>query len=137
VIAEGNQVSIHYKLTADGEAIEDSHGSEPLSYTQGGGQILPALEDALTGLAEGDSKEVTLAAADGYGEIDPAALQEVPIDQIPEGAREVGAQLQAEGYNGPIFVKEVRDDVIIVDFNHPLAGKELVFAIEIVSVAAD
>ena len=135
MIAEGKQVSFHYVLTTDGQEVENSKGSEPLTYVHGGGQIQPALEAAMVGMAIGDTKEVSLAAADAYGEKDPSALQEVPVDQIPEEARQVGMALQSEGYNGPIMVTEVREDVVVLDFNHPLAGQDLVFAVEVVSIA--
>ncbi len=134
MIAKDKHVSFHYILTADGQVIENSRGSEPLTYIHGGGQILPALEAQMEGMVPGDTREVELAAGDAYGEVNPEALQEVPIEQIPEGARQVGAPLQAEGHNGMILVKEVRDDVVVLDFNHPLAGKDLVFDIEIVGV---
>jgi FKBP-type peptidyl-prolyl cis-trans isomerase 2 len=134
VITQGSEVSFFYTLSSGGEQIESNKGSEPLTYTQGEGQILPKLEAELEGLAAGDNKEVALAAVDAYGEIDPEAIQEVPIDQIPEPAREVGAQLQAQGYGGPIIVSEVREDIIVLDFNHPMAGKDLVFEVEIADV---
>ena len=134
MIAQGSQVSFFYTLSSEGEEIESNKNHEPMTYTQGEGQILPKLEAELEGLKAGDSKEVSLDAADAYGEVDPGKFQEVPAEQIPEPARKVGAQLQAEGYNGPIFVKEVKDNVIVLDFNHPMAGKDLVFAIEIVDV---
>ena len=136
VIQEGSQVSFNYTLTSDGEQVESNKGQEPLTYTQGGGQILPALEAELVGLAVGDTKEVSLAAADAYGEIDPGAIQEVPLDKIPEAARYEGAMLQAEGVPTPIRVTEVKEEVIVVDFNHPMAGTDLVFDIEIMAVEA-
>jgi FKBP-type peptidyl-prolyl cis-trans isomerase SlyD len=134
VIANGNEVSFFYTLSSDGEQIETNKGGEPLTYTQGAGQILPKLEAELEGLKSGDVTEVSLVAADAYGEVDPAAFQEVPIDQIPEQARVVGTQLEAQNYPGPIEVSEVREDIIVLDLNHPMAGMDLVFDIEIVEV---
>ena len=134
MIAEGTVVSFFYTLSSNGEQIESNKGGEPLTYVQGGGQLLPKLEEALAGLSAGDSKEVSLAAADAYGESDPQAIQEVPLEQIPEEAREVGPLLQAEGVPTPIRITEIREDVVVVDFNHPMAGKDLVFAVEIVDV---
>jgi FKBP-type peptidyl-prolyl cis-trans isomerase 2 len=135
VITQGSEVSFFYTLSSGGEQIESNKGSSPLTYTQGGGQILPKLEAELEGLKAGDEKEVALNAADAYGEVDPEKLKEVPAEQIPEAARQVGAALQAEGYGGPIVVSEIREEVIVLDFNHPMAGKDLVFAVEIVEVA--
>jgi FKBP-type peptidyl-prolyl cis-trans isomerase SlyD len=136
VISDGKQVSFFYKLTVDGEVIEDNNDLEPLVYLQGGEQILPALEAGLEGMAAGDKKTITLAAADAYGERDATAIQEIPIDQVPEEAREVGMALQAQGRPGPILVTEVREDVVVLDFNHPLAGKELTFDVTIADVSA-
>lgn len=134
MVEDGKQVSFNYALSTDGEQIESNVGREPLTYTQGGGQILPALESKLAGLAVGDKKTVELAATDAYGEIDQESFREVPIDQIPEESREVGAVLQAEGFPAPIRVTEVREEVVVLDFNHPLAGKDLVFAVEILAI---
>lgn len=137
-IKEGSEVGIEYTLTLNDGTVADSNvGQEPLVYTQGGGQILPALEQALEGLAPGDSKQVDLEAAEGYGEVNPQAYQNVPIDQIPEQSREVGAVLIASSPDGrqqQIRIHEVQDDAVVVDFNHPLAGKDLSFAIKVVSV---
>ena len=136
VIVEGSQVSFNYTLTSNGEEIESNKGQEPLTYTQGGGQILPALEAELAGLAVGDTKEVSLEAADAYGEVNQEAIEDIPLDRIPEEARFEGAMLQAEGVPTPIRVTEVREQVVVVDFNHPMAGKDLVFDVEIVAVEA-
>lgn len=123
-----------YTLTVDGEVLQSNTGDDPLVYTQGGGQILPALEAELAGMSAGDQKSVNLDAANGYGEVDGAAFQEVPLDQIPEQAREVGTMLRAEGHAGPIRVAEIKEETVVLDFNHPLAGKALTFDITIVSV---
>jgi len=134
MIEAGKLVSFHYTLSSEGEAVENNRNGEPLQYVHGGGQILPKLEEALDGLAEGDEKTVDLSAADGYGEVNPDAVIEVPTEQIPEGAREVGAMLQSPDHNGPIRVAELKDEVIVLDFNHPMAGKPLTFDITVVAV---
>ena len=133
-IEDGSQVSITYTLTVEGEVVQSNDGQDPVVYTQGGGQILPALEAELVGMTAGQSKTVNLDAAHGYGEVDEAAFQEVPLEQIPEPAREVGTMLQAEGHPGPIRVAEIREDLVVLDFNHPLAGKDLTFDVVVVSV---
>lgn len=135
-IAAGSQVTFTYTLSSEGEVLETNVEAEPLVYTQGGGEILPALEAELVGLSAGDKKTVNLVAADAYGEIRQESMQEVPLDQLPEAARQVGAMLQAPGFPGPIRVAEVRESVAVLDFNHPLAGKDLTFDIVIVAVAA-
>jgi len=135
VIGEGTTVGFEYTLSlSDGTVVESNVGGDAFSYTQGGGQILPALEAALTGLAVNDTKQVTLEPGDAYGDVNPEAFQEIPIAQIPEEARVVDTILGAEGYEGPIRVHEIREDIVILDFNNPLAGKTLTFDIKIVSL---
>lgn len=134
MIEAGKQVSFTYTLSVDGAEVESNKGQEPLTYIQGGGQILPALEAELAELGAGDSKEVALVAADAYGEVEPGAIQEVPLEQIPEDARKVGAMLQAQGVPTPIRVTEVREEVVVIDLNHPMAGKDLVFEVEIIAI---
>lgn len=135
VIGEGTTVGFEYTLSLDdGTVVESNVGDDPFTYTQGGGQILPALEEALVGLAVEDTKEVTLEPADAYGEVSPEAFQEIPIDQVPEEARVVGTVLGVQGYEGPIRVHEVREEIVVLDFNNPLAGQTLTFDIRIVSI---
>ncbi len=105
-------------------------------YIQGGGQILPALEAELEGMSAGQEKSVSLTAANAYGEVRQDAFQEIPLDQLPDGARGKGAMLQAQGFPGPIRVSEIKEEVAVLDFNHPLAGKDITFDILIVAVEA-
>ncbi len=137
-VAEGREVGIRYTVILDNGSIADTNeDGEPLTFTQGSGQILPALEAAIAGLSVGDRKEVKLAAKDAYGEIREDMLKEIPIDRIPEASREVDAVLQATRFDGqkqPVRVAEVREEIIILDFNHPLAGEDLTFDIEVLSI---
>jgi FKBP-type peptidyl-prolyl cis-trans isomerase 2 len=135
VIETGKTVGFEYTLSlSDGTVVESNVGGDAFSYVHGERQILPALEEALVGLAVDDTKQVTLEPDDAYGEVNPEAFQEVPIAQIPEDARVAGTILGAEGYDGPIRVHEVRDDTIVLDFNSLLAGKTLTFDIRIISL---
>jgi FKBP-type peptidyl-prolyl cis-trans isomerase 2 len=140
VITEGSKVSLEYSLTLeDGEAIDGNTGAgqEPLVYTQGNSEILPALEAELDGLAQGDQKQVTLQPDQAYGEVDPAAFQEVPLEQIPEDARRQGQLLVMQDQQGnrqQIRVSEIREESAVLDLNHPLAGKTLHFDVKIVDV---
>lgn len=135
MIEAGRTVGFEYTLTlADGSVVQSNKDSEPLTYVHGDNQILPALERQLEGLQVDERKEVTLAASDAYGDVRPDAFREVPSDQIPQDARRVGAQLSAQGYEGPIRVHEVKDETVVLDFNHPLAGKSLTFDIRVVSI---
>ncbi len=136
MIEDGRQVSMTYTLTIEGEAVQSNTAEDPLVYLQGGGLILPALEKELLGMTAGDQKTVHLDAADGYGEVDQTAFREVPLDRIPEQARQVGTMLRAEGRAAPIRVAEINEDGAVLDFNHPLAGKNLQFDVTIVSVQA-
>jgi FKBP-type peptidyl-prolyl cis-trans isomerase 2 len=138
MIADGSKVSIEYTLKLDDGSTADTNvGGDPLVYEQGKGQILPALEKELAGLSVDDTKKVNLSAKDGYGEIDPAAIQKVPASAIPEEARKAGAQLVAQdpaGQQRPVRVQAVEGDQVVVDMNHPLAGKALHFDVKILAI---
>lgn len=135
MIETGKTVEFEYTLSLrDGSVVQSNAGGEPFQYVHGENQILPALEAELHGLEVDEEKEVELAASDAYGELNPDAFQEVALGQIPEGARRVGAELRAEGFEGPIRVEEVRDETVLLNFNHPLAGKALTFNIKVLSI---
>ena len=139
MIGENSVVSMHYKLTDnDGNVIDSSEGMEPLTYLQGAGNIIPGLEKALVGKVENDSLTVKVSPAEGYGEIIQELVEEVPkvafqgVDTI-----EAGMSFEAQDPNGQmqrIVVKKVEGDVVTVDANHPLAGMELNFDVNIVNV---
>jgi FKBP-type peptidyl-prolyl cis-trans isomerase SlyD len=137
-VSEGKSISMEYTLTLENKEVLDSNvGGEPLTFTQGSHQIIPGLETALDGMKAGDSKQVTVAPEEGYGKIDPQAIQEVPIDQIPPDARKVGVQLQGKDGQGRVVhptVTEIKEQVAVLDFNHPLAGKTLYFDVKILDV---
>jgi FKBP-type peptidyl-prolyl cis-trans isomerase 2 len=137
-IADGSHVSLHFslKLKGDEEVLQTNQDREPLTYVHGDGSLLPALEEALLGKKQDDRVELMLDADQAYGPINAELFREVPADQIPEEARAVGALLSAPDYEGPIRVSEVRDEVVVLDFNHPLAGEDLQFDITIISVNA-
>lgn len=137
MIQNGSTVNVHYtgRLT-DGEVFDTSEGKEPLSFTVGTGQIIPGFENAIIGKIAGDKVTVNIPAAEAYGEIREDLVVKVPNSQLP-GAVEVGMSLQAQAENGMpvnVTVKEVNEDHAVIDGNHPFAGKELVFDIEVVSV---
>lgn len=138
MIENGHSVSIEYTLKLDdGTTVDTNVGEDPLTYTQGSSEILPALEEALAGHAVGDAKEVKLTAEQGYGAISLEAYQEVELDMVPEDARTVGTMLVAsapDGQQQPIKVHEVKEASIVLDFNHPLAGEALNFDIKILAI---
>jgi FKBP-type peptidyl-prolyl cis-trans isomerase SlyD len=133
-IEPGKVVSLRYTVSLpDGEVVHSNVDGGPLKYRQGDGKLLPALEAALVGLAVGDKKSVTLSPEDTYP-VNKDAFQEVPLDQIPEDSRQVGAVFTALGHGTSVRVAEVREDTVILDLNHPLAGKTLTYAVTILSV---
>jgi FKBP-type peptidyl-prolyl cis-trans isomerase SlyD len=138
VIEKGSKVSIEYTLTIDGGEVADTNvGKAPLQYEQGGGKMLPAFEAQLAGLTAGATKEFDLTAEQGYGPVRKELFKTVDAAQIPEEARKVGAMLTAQTQNGqqrPVRVSEVNGDKIVLDLNHPLAGKKLHFAVKVLSV---
>jgi FKBP-type peptidyl-prolyl cis-trans isomerase 2 len=138
MIEQGSQVSIDYTLTVDGNVVDTSEGKQPLEYTQGQGQIIPGLEKALEGLEEEVTTKVTVAPEDAYGARNQELVTEVTKDKLGEDIDpQVGMVLQlqdAQGQPMPGTITVVKDDTIILDFNHPLAGKELTFDVTVVSV---
>ncbi len=139
VIQDGSIVSIEYTLTDDGGKVIDSNvGKEPLTYLHGSGQIVPGLEKGLTGLKVGDQKKIVVKPEDGY-RTNPNAFQEVPKDKLPPEAQKVGTVLTTKGPQGETIamrVHEVKDKTIVVDFNHPLAGKTLHFDVKVIDIRA-
>jgi FKBP-type peptidyl-prolyl cis-trans isomerase SlyD len=137
-VAAGQTVSLEYTLRDDqGQVLDSNVDGEPLSYVQGEQEILPKLEEALLGLQVGGTKKVVLSPEDGYGEIDKEAIVEVPLERIPEDARQVGTRLQGQASDGRVVtpvVVEVREDSALLDFNHPLAGMTLEFEVKILGV---
>jgi FKBP-type peptidyl-prolyl cis-trans isomerase 2 len=135
MIESGKTVALEYTLKlADGSIVQSNKDAEPLRYVQGERQILPALEKQLQGMDVDQSKTVKLAAEDAYGNVNPKAFREVPMGQIPEGARRVGAELSSQAHRGTIRVAEVKDETIVLDFNHPLAGRDLTFDVRVLAI---
>lgn len=139
-IQEGSIVSIEYTLTDDdGKVIDTNVGKEPLTFVQGAGQIVSGLEKELQGLKAGDQKKVRVKPEDGYGMPSQQAFQEMPRQNIPAEAQKPGVTLMAKGPDGraiPIRVHEVKEKTVVVDFNHPLAGKTLNFDVKIKDIQA-
>ena len=137
-IENGSTVKLEYTLTDDaGKVLDSNRGQDPLTYRHGQEEILPALENALKGMHAGDHKDVTLPPADGYGDVDPKALTEVPKELIPPESLKVGAELVARSpVAGPrlVRVKEIKEKTVVIDLNHPLAGKTLHFDVTVLGV---
>lgn len=138
IIADGKQISLEFTLSLEDKTqVQSNIGQEPMVYVHGTRQIIPGLEKQLTGLKVGETKHVELTPEDGYGPRDPARTQEVDKDKIPEEARKVGSKLTGQGPQGqPMYaeVKEVKDKTLVLDLNHPLAGKKLIFDVKVLKV---
>lgn len=131
-------VTVHYTGKLEDGTIFDSsltEGREPLSTTLGQGSLIQGFEKALIDMIEGEKKTVNIPSSEAYGDINPTLVAEVPKDRVPEGVEE-GAMLQTITQQGPmnVLVKEIKDDVVVIDANHPLAGKDLIFDLEVISV---
>ena len=137
-VKDGHVVSMEYTLKVDGEIADSSEGREPLEFVHGAGNIIPGLEREMTGMEVGESKDVVVAAPDAYGEEDEKAFMDVPRDQFPEEVpMKVGTELQVQNQAGqPMYARidMVGDKSVRLDFNHPLAGKELNFSVRVVGL---
>lgn len=137
VIKEKNSVvSLGYELKEVGttEIIDSNKGGEPLEFVMGHGQLIPGLEAQLAGMKSGDTAEITVAAADAYGERNDEAVQKMPKEQFEGVDLQVGMTLYGQGEQGEtvqVTVVEFDDKEVTIDYNHPLAGKDLMFAVEI------
>ncbi|MEC7963440.1 MAG: peptidylprolyl isomerase [Pseudomonadota bacterium] len=139
-VKTGDTVGIHYTGTLkDGSVFDSSEGRDPLTFEVGSGQIIPGLDKALPGMAVGDKKTVEVPAMEAYGPIQPGARQSLPRADFPADIpAEIGLQLQMQTPDGqvlPVTIVDLTDDEITLDANHPLAGKDLTFAIELVSIS--
>ncbi|WP_439154826.1 FKBP-type peptidyl-prolyl cis-trans isomerase [Yoonia sp.] len=137
----GDTVRINYTGTLKtGETFDSSEGRDPLEFVVGSGQIIPGLDAAIPGMAVGDTKKVEVPCTQAYGETNPDALQSVPRAEIPDNIPlDLGTQLQMQTPQGQVVqvvVAEVTEEEVTLDANHPLAGKDLVFDIEVVGVDA-
>ena len=128
---------MNYELSVGGEIIDATDGREPFQYIHGKNQIIPALEKQLEGLQTGDEREIILGPEDAYGVIDPEAYVEIPKSQLPQEDIQVGSRLGMIGPDGvrlPATVVEIRFETVLLNLNHPLAGKELHFVVKIIEV---
>jgi FKBP-type peptidyl-prolyl cis-trans isomerase 2 len=137
MIQNGNVIDVHYtgKLT-DGSVFDSSEGREPLRFQVGSGQIIPGFENAIIGKNIGDKVTVTISPDEAYGQEQEELFVKIPNDKLP-GKVEVGQVLEAtseDGRSSQVRVHEVNEDHCVINGNHPLAGQELVFDIEVVSI---
>lgn len=138
-ITENQVVSIHYELkdVDNGEVLDTNLNAAPLSFIVGKGQIIPGLEEKIKELSVGSKADITVAAADAYGVYDANAVQTLPKEQFAGLELQVGMTLYGQGEHGEtvqVIVKNFNDEMVEIDFNHPLAGKDLLFAVSVVEV---
>ena len=138
MIEAGKKVKFDYVLTVDGNKVDSSEKSGPLEYVHGENKIIPGLEKQMKGLKVGDKRNFTINPQEGYGQVDPSAFREFPKSNLPPGIEaKVGQVLGIKDKNGntfPAVISEIKNDSIVLDLNHPLAGKTLNFEITIVEI---
>lgn len=136
-VSNGKVISLEYTVKLeDGQPVDTNVGQDPLTYTQGAHQIIRGVEAALEGMAIGQSKQIVVSPTDGYGDRNPNAVQEVPKAKVPQEAK-VGTVLHGKDASGRAIrptVSAIKDDTVVLDFNHPLAGKTLHFDLKVVSI---
>ncbi len=137
--ATGDTVRIHYTGTlSTGEVFDSSEGREPLEFALGSGQVIPGFDAGVTGMEPGQSKRVTIPAAEAYGERMEQMMMEVPREQLPpEAEPKVGDALMVgtgDGQQFPVVIVEVTEDSVVLDANHPLAGEDLTFDLTLVDI---
>jgi len=135
---EANQiVSIQYEVKDGATVVDSNMGGDALVFMFGKGQIIPGLENGIVNMEIGDKGDILVQPADAYGEYNAEATQEVPADQFAGIELAVGMTLYGQGEDGgtvQVTVKEIKEDTVVIDFNHPLAGKELMFSVAINNV---
>jgi FKBP-type peptidyl-prolyl cis-trans isomerase 2 len=136
-VQSGDTIKIHYhgRLT-DGTTFDSSEGRSPLEFTVGSGAVIK--DDGVQGMSVGDKKTIEIPYLQAYGPEDPSMIIEFPADRLPEDLKpEIGMQLNmnnAEGHQFPVVITDINDENIILNANHPLAGKDLIFDLELVEI---
>ena len=140
IVENGSIVSVHYTGTLnDGTEFDSSRSRDPLKFQVGDSQVIAGFENAVIGMAAGESKTVSIPAENAYGLKDEKAIQEISKDRFPEGFDAlVGEQVTGDNGNGQPFMATIiseQETSVTLDFNHPLAGQDLVFEVEVVSIS--
>lgn len=138
-VKSGDKIKVHYhgRLT-DGTTFDSSEGREPLEFEVGGGMVIAGFDNGVLGMAIGEKKTIEIPVDEAYGAANPEMLVEYPLNQFPEDmAPEAGMRLNMTNGSGqviPVVIKEVKEDLVVLDANHPLAGQDLVFDLELVEI---
>jgi FKBP-type peptidyl-prolyl cis-trans isomerase 2 len=136
----GDQVKVHYHgRLSDGSTFDSSEGRSPLQFQVGAGQVIKGFDDGVLGMKEGDKKTIHIPVHEAYGEKSQDMIIEFSRKQFPPNMDpEIGMELNLrsqDGKNFPVVVTDVKEDVVVLDGNHPLAGKDLIFDIEMVEIS--
>lgn len=139
MVKKGDKIKVHYHgRLANGETFDKSEGREPLEFEVGSGMVIKGFDDGVTGMTVGEKKTIQIPFAEAYGPKNPDYVVEMPKDRFPEGMEiETGMQLMMTDQNGgqfPVVVKEIKENSITLDANHPLAGEDLTFDLELVEI---
>jgi FKBP-type peptidyl-prolyl cis-trans isomerase 2 len=138
-VKHGDKIKVHYhgKLTS-GETFDSSAGREPLEFEVGSGMVIKGFDDGVTGMKPGEKKTINIPAEDAYGPLNPDMMMDFPKERFPADMQmEIGMQLMMSDPSGQQFqvtINEIKEDVIILNGNHPLAGEELIFDLELVEI---
>lgn len=138
-VKQGDTIKVHYTGTLDdGTVFDSSEGHDPLEFSVGSGQVIVGFDEAVAGMAVGEKKTVMIPSEKAYGEFNAELVMNIPLEQVPEDLKpEVGMRLEVGGAEGevmPVTVVDITEEHIILDANPPLAGKDLTFALELVSI---
>jgi len=138
-VQSGNTIKIHYHgRLSDGTTFDSSAGRSPLEFTVGSGAVIKGFDDGVQGMIIGEKKTIEIPFIHAYGPEDPSMIIEFPLSRLPEDLKpEVGIQLNmnnASGEQFPVVISEITDENIILNANHPLAGKDLIFDLELVEI---
>lgn len=138
-VQSGNTIKIHYHgRLSDGTTFDSSSGRSPLEFTVGSGQVIKGFDDGVQGMSVGDKKTIEIPFINAYGPEDPSMIIEFPIERLPEDMKpEIGMQLKmnnAEGQQFPVVITGITEENIVLNANHPLAGKDLIFDLELVEI---
>ena len=136
-VSHGKVISLEYTVKLeDGQVVDTNVGGDPLTYTQGAHQIIRGVESAVEGMEAGETKQAVVSPAEGYGDRDPNALHEIPKEKVPQEAK-VGTQLHGKDSSGREIrptVSAIKGETVVLDFNHPLAGKTLHFDLKVLNI---
>ena len=139
-VKNGDTVKVHYHgRFADGTTFDSSEGRSPLEFEVGSGNVIKGFDEGVVGMERGEKKTIHITAEDAYGPSMPENVIEFPRSQFPQDMQpEIGMQLNLrsqDGQNIPVVIAEVKDEVVVLDANHPLAGRDLIFDVEVVDIS--